>query len=301
MTGAHGFIGRHLARHLAELGHVVCGIGHGAWPLEEARAWGIKEWLRGEIDSSNLSDLVASTGIPDRIYHLAGGSSVGLSVIHPLEDYRRTVDTSARLLDWSRLSAPHTQLVCVSSAAVYGPGHRHAIPETVERSPCSPYGVHKAMMEMMCESYMRNYGLRIAIARLFSVYGAGLEKQFLWDLCCKLRQNAGAVSLDGTGSEARDWIHISDVVRLLSAIDGATTVVNGGCGSAMTVGQIAEMTCASWGHQSNITFTGRVRKGDPELLVANISRLAATGFEPLMPLSTGIHEYVTWFRTRSAQ
>jgi len=157
------------------------------------------------------------------------------------------------------------------------------------------------MMEMMCESYMRNYGMRIAIVRLFSVYGLGLEKQFLWDLCCKLRQNAGVVSLDGTGSEARDWIHISDVVRLLSAIDGATAVVNGGCGSAMTVGQIAEMTCASWGHQSNITFTGRVRKGDPEVLVANISRLATMGFEPLMPLSTGIHEYVTWFRTRSAQ
>lgn len=300
MTGAHGFIGRHLARHLTKLGHVVCGIGHGAWPLEEARAWGLSEWVRGEIDASNLSDLAASSGIPDGIYHLAGGSSVGLSVTHPLEDYRRTVDTSARLLDWARLCAPHTLLVCVSSAAVYGPGHRHAIPETVERSPCSPYGVHKAMMEMMCESYVRNYGMRIAIARLFSVYGAGLEKQFFWDLCCKLRLDGPAVSLDGTGSEARDWIHISDVVRLLAAIDGDMPIVNGGCGSPVSVAEIARMICASWGSPSTITFTGRVRTGDPELLVANISRLVATGFEPLMPLRTGIDEYVAWFKARSA-
>lgn len=301
MTGTHGFIGRHLARHLSERGHVVCGIGHGPWPTEEARSWGLKEWLRGEIDSSNLSALLATSGTPDYIYHLAGGSSVGLSIAHPLEDYRRTVDTSARLLDWVRLCAPHTLLICVSSAAVYGPGHRHAIPETIQRSPCSPYGVHKAVMEMMCESYMRNYGMRIAIARLFSVYGSGLEKQFLWDLCCKLRQNASAVSLDGTGNEARDWIHISDVVRLIAAINGTEPVVNGGCGTATTVGQIARMTCASWGHQSKITFTGRVRKGDPEVLIANVSRSVAMGFEPMMSLDTGIDEYVAWFKTRNVQ
>jgi UDP-glucose 4-epimerase len=123
---------------------------------------------------------------------------------HPLEDFRRSVDTSARLFEWVRVNAPHTKIVCVSSAAVYGADHSGPIPETAPLSPYSPYGCHKAMMEMLCQSYVRNYGMRITIGRLFSVYGAGLEKQLLWDLCCKLRGNPGVVTLGGTGQELRD-------------------------------------------------------------------------------------------------
>ena len=40
ITGAHGFIGQHLARRLAADGFQVGGLGHGAWAPSEAAAAG---------------------------------------------------------------------------------------------------------------------------------------------------------------------------------------------------------------------------------------------------------------------
>ena len=301
ITGAHGFIGRHLARHLQERGHTVCGIGHGAWPQEAARSWGLDYWLNGEIEASNLADLATRQGAPETVFHLAGGSSVGFSIQYPLEDFRRTVDTSARLIEWVRVNAPQTKIVCVSSAAVYGADHSGAIPETSPLSPYSPYGCHKAMMEMLCQSYIRNYGMHIAIVRLFSVYGAGLEKQLLWDLCNKLIANPEVIRLGGTGQELRDWIHISDVVRLLEHLTvshQSLLALNGGTGTGMEVREITRLVSSFWDQEPKIEFSGQQRQGDPPFLVADVSASRNVGFSTLMPIDRGIEQYVSWFKER---
>ena len=77
----------------------------------------------------------------------------------------------------------------VSSAAVYGPGHEGPIGEDARLDPASPYGCHKLVMELLCRSYARSFGVSIVLLRLFSVYGEGLQKQLLWDLCSKLARN----------------------------------------------------------------------------------------------------------------
>ena len=53
-------------------------------------------------------------------FSLAGGSSVGLSIAQPLEDFSRTVSSTARLLEWLRSAAPDCRLIVASSAAGYG-------------------------------------------------------------------------------------------------------------------------------------------------------------------------------------
>ena len=86
VTGANGFIGRHLVRVLADIGHAVHGIGHGAIEDAERERIGLSEWLNGEIDAANLKTLAGLSGSPSTIFHLAGGSSVGLSIAQPYED-----------------------------------------------------------------------------------------------------------------------------------------------------------------------------------------------------------------------
>ena len=58
------------------------------------------------------------------------------------------------------------------------------------------------------------FRLAAGLPRLFSVYGAELKKQLLWDLCGKFAAG-GAVELGGTGNELRDWTDVRDVARAL--------------------------------------------------------------------------------------
>ena len=118
ITGARGFIGRHLAAYLAQEGHIVLGLGHGAWPDDQLRKWGVSFWLNGDIETYNLRQLLSQSGCPEVIYHLAGGSAVGTSFVSPLEDFNRTVDSTARLLEWIRRDGLTTKTICISSAAV---------------------------------------------------------------------------------------------------------------------------------------------------------------------------------------
>ena len=74
---------------------------------------------------------------------------------------------------------------------------------------------HKLMMEQVCRSYGAAFGLRTIVARLFSVYGLGLRKQLLWDLCKKLSEEGSSVQLGGTGEELRDWVDVGDVTHAL--------------------------------------------------------------------------------------
>ena len=306
ITGAHGFIGKYLARWFARQGHQVAGLGHGIWPNEEAASWGVTRWLNGDIQSGNLRLLQQAGGTPDVVYHLAGGSSVGVAIANPREDFFRTVATTAELLEWMRIDAPQAQLVAVSSAAVYGSGHDGSITEDAPLTPFSPYGHHKRIMEELCRSYAASYGLRVSIARLFSVYGAELKKQLLWDMCVRLAAGRQPLVLGGSGNELRDWTDVRDVVRaldLLSAQASAEVVtINVGTGTGCSVQQIASSIVRHWPLPDAgevLHFSGQSRPGDPFSLVANATRLNKLGFVWEVPVEDGLAAYVRCFQDQS--
>lgn len=307
ITGAQGFIGRHLTRSLADRGFSVFGLGHGIWPEAEASKCGVTKWINGDITSNSLRILQQAHGTPDVVFHLAGGSSVGMAVANPREDFFRTVATTVELLDWMRLDAPDSRLVAISSAAVYGAGHSGQISEQATLTPYSPYGHHKRMMEELCRSYAASYGTKVVIARLFSVFGSGLKKQLLWDLCTRLSTGANPLTLGGTGEELRDWTDVRDVVRALAVLEDKASsevpVFNVGTGSASPVREVASLLARHWAKGSQpveLSFNGQSRKGDPFSLVAEPSGLNRLGFEWRVELDQGLADYVNWFCRQEA-
>lgn len=302
ITGAHGFIGRHLARRLAAAGERVAGIGHGLWPQPDASQWGITDWLNAEVEAANLSRLALLSGEPTRIFHLAGGSSVGASLAAPLEDFRRTAGSAAELLEWARLNAPGAGIVVASSAAVYGDGHAGPIDEDAPVRPFSPYGFNKYVMEQLCRSYAQSAGSKVTIVRLFSIFGNGLTKQLLWDLCTRFDGGADEIRLAGTGEELRDWLHIDDVVQLLdmaaARASAEVNLINGGRGAGLSVRSVAELVRSAWGATCPVSFSGAGRQGDPFSLIAGTRRLDEWGFRPSVTPGDGIADYVRWYRSR---
>lgn len=302
ITGAHGFIGQHLARRLAADGHQVGGLGHGAWAPSEAAAQGVRQWINGEIAAPNLALLSQALGSPQVVFHLAGGSSVGAAIANPREDFNRTVATTVELLEWMRQEAPQAVLVAVSSAAVYGAGHDAPIDEHAAMSPYSPYGHHKLMMESLCRSYGASYGLRSVVGRLFSVFGPGLRKQLLWDVCSRLEAGETALTLGGTGNELRDWTPVDEVVRALALLpqqaSPETPAFNVGTGTATPVREVVQCLLRSWASPATLDFSGKSRPGDPFSLVARPDRLQALGFRWQRDVPQAMAAYVDWFRRR---
>ena len=303
ITGGKGFIGRALAKYAAKRDCDIFGIGHGFWSTEEASESSYSTWINAEINFSNLNHLASISGVPKVIFHLAGGSTVGASIQNPYEDFQRTVDTTARLLDWVKQVSLDTRVVAASSAAVYGAGISGTISELAQCKPYSPYGFHKSMLESLFNSYREAFNLDVAVVRLFSVYGAGLEKQLLWDLCNKIfKAETADIILNGTGKELRDWLHVSDAVVLLWLVGecnhSADTVINGGTGIATSISKVANKVFDQWGGHYTANFNGVSRTGDPLSLVANIKKANELGFSPLVNLDAGIKDVVQWFKAR---
>ncbi len=304
ITGARGFIGRHLARVFADSGRQVVGIGHGAWPPSQFRPAGLAHWLNGDITAINLGSLASECGLPEVIVHLAGGSSVGAAIERPREEFARTVQTTEELFEWLRQHSPATRVVAVSSAAVYGAGHAGAICEDAQLTPYSPYGYQKLMMEMICQSYGATFGIKSIVARLFSAYGTGLRKQLLWDLCSLLASQPRTIELGGSGNELRDWTDVRDVTRILASLPSRASaeapVVNVGSGIATSVRDIAGHVLRAWRSPQpvELRFSGRPRPGDPFSLQAECSRLASFGTACSIAVADGIADYVTWYRAQ---
>ena len=300
VTGARGFIGRHLALHLRAQGDSVYGIGHGHLPVEAWGHAGLARWVNSQLSPEALDQLAAGDGLPDRVFHLAGGSAVGASLGAPLEDFKRTTVTTATLLEWLRTRAPHARLVVASSAAVYGDTRGAAAQESATPAPVSPYGYHKLMMEQLCREYSRIFGLNTVVVRLFSVYGEGLRKQLLWDCAGKLMGPGERIELGGTGEELRDWVHVDDAARILSSVaplaSDSSPIFNGGSGHGIAVRELVRQLAQALGQPKRIEFSGVSRAGDPTVLVADPTRLQALGQRCTVDLTVGARRYADWFK-----
>ena len=295
VTGAHGFLGRHVARRAAEAGYNVYGVGHGAWLREEWELWGLSSWHRDDVTLETLRGLSIE---PLAIVHCAGSGSVAFSLANPIQDLQRTVFTTAEVLEFIRKHSPSTKLIYPSSAGVYGAVEEVPIREEAVPAPISPYGAHKLMAEQIIGSYARSFGVNSAVIRFFSIFGTGLRKQFLWDACRKLSQRD--FTFAGTGHEVRDWLYVEDASSLaITALDHASAgcpVVNGGTGRGTKVaellGQLAEHLGFS---EMKPEFTNVTRAGDPARYIAETSKAIAWGWSPEKDLSSRVAEYVDWW------
>jgi UDP-glucose 4-epimerase len=297
VTGAYGFVGRHIAQRLAAAGYSITGIGHGSWGRDEWRRWGIAEWHSADV---NVETLTTYGGEPNVVVHCAGSGSVAFSMTHPLQDYQRSVATTVSVLEFLRLHHPDARLVLPSSAGVYGFAHELPIRTDAALRPVSPYGLHKSIAESLCASYARHFGVRCALVRLFSVFGIGIRKQLLWDACSKI--SVADLAFSGTGDETRDWVHIEDAAELMylatEYASEACPIVNGGVGLAVRNRELIEALCADFGiAQHRLQFSGRVRPGDPLHYVADCSGARAWGWVPKRQWRREVTAYVEWFRS----
>ena len=299
VTGAYGFLGRHVALVCAKAGYKVHGIGHGSWTSEQWREWGLSKWHSADVTQDSLERY---GGEPDLIIHCAGSGSVSFSISHPSEDFDRTVATAREILEYARLCRPGVHVVFPSSASVYGNAKQNPISVTAPLQPISPYGTHKLIVEELSLSYAIHFNISVAIVRLFSIYGIGLKKQLLWDACTKF--SLGECNFGGSGHETRDWLHVEDAAQLLltAGLDEHKNplIINGATGVGVTTCHIINNIALSFGLADKVSFSGNTRPGDPLHLVADMSGFDEIKWKPSRNLDHELACYINWYRTEKS-
>ncbi|MEO0635838.1 MAG: NAD(P)-dependent oxidoreductase [Pseudomonadota bacterium] len=296
VTGAFGFIGMAVSHLLAQRGVRVIGMGRSA-PTGDHPHNDLFEQLEiGEITQARLAGLL---GPIDAVIHCAGQASVSASLKDPVKDRIANVALTADLLSAVAGAGFRTQprLVFASSAAIYGHQLAQPILTDAQPQPTSPYGVHKLEAEALCRAAEAAGTVSLSIVRLFSIYGSGLRRQLLWDACRKLQ--TPQPQFMGTGAETRDWLHVQDAAELLvrSALEPSMPVtMNGGTGIGTRNRDLLETLARALNRRETFTFSGVVPTGDPEHLVADVSQVFQTGWEPAVTLTEGVKDYARWFR-----
>lgn len=300
ITGAQGFLGRHLARVLAEKGMQALGFGRKPGPLHPDMLAFYPHTAEGFAAS------LKAHGAPRRVFHLAGGATVGRSLADPHGDFLSNVGTTEVLLEALRGAAVQVPVVFASSAAVYGEGHTGGIQTSTVPTPSSPYGSHKVMAEQLLQAHAQDFGLGVTVLRLFSIYGPGLYKQLLFDACTRLSATPATetLTLGGTGAERRDWLHAYDTAAAMVAVDdpapGEMQLYNLASGSGTEIRAIGNGLVEAWGDGRPVSFSGKTRAGDPFSLVADPASLPPE-FSPHIDLADGLLEFVAWFRGSAAK
>ena len=174
-----------------------------------------------------------------------------------------------------------------------------------------PYAIAKIAGIKLCQAYSREYGRNFISAMPTNLYGPGdnfdLENSHVLPaLLRKIHEakedDASGVSVWGTGTPRREFMHVSDLAsacRFLIEHSDTPEVINVGCGEDVTIRELAELICEVVGFTGRLDFDAGKPDGTPRKLL-DISRLRDLGWKPRVSLRDGIRETYDWYLREKA-
>ena len=253
VTGASGFVGRHLVAHLQDCGDEV---------VPTDRSDGGPDLL----DADGFATLVAEVR-PDVVYHLAGQADVAASWLSPIETMRVNVEGTHNILEVARTFGV-AKVLTVSSADIYGVVTPEELPivESAPLRPVSPYAASKAGADLVALQAHLGHGQDVVRARAFNHLGPGQSKSFVgagFAARIVAAERSGNDELQtGDLTPRRDFTDVRDVVRAyrLLATEGRPGVAYNICsGTSVSIGELAGLLLG-------LTDTRMRLVEDPDLL-----------------------------------
>jgi GDP-4-dehydro-6-deoxy-D-mannose reductase len=302
VTGASGFVGRHLVGRLVSRGDHVIGIG-----TETAPAPGVAEWRRADLRAAG--DLMAAIGEsrPDAIVHLAAQSSSASSFQDPGGTFEINTLGTWHLLEAVAHVAPRARFLMAGTSEAYGPqpaGSR-ANEDTPFR-PVSPYALSKAAADYACEVMHRRHDLDVIRTRSFGHSGPGQSPRFFLPSCARQvaeieKGAAEPVLRVGDLSVVRDLCDVRDVVdAYLQLLEkGRPGAAYNVCrGSGVRLSELVDGLCSRARIRIRVEVDpARLRPIDVPYLVGDPSRIEReTGWRARIPIERMLDDVLAEWR-----
>ncbi len=203
------------------------------------------------------------------------------------------------------------KLLFLGSSCIYPKLAPQPIPESaLLTGPLEPtneaYAIAKIAGIKLCQAYSRQYGARFISAMPTNLYGPqdNFDLQSSHVLPAMIRKfhdakerGEGAVTLWGTGSPRREFLHADDLadacLYLLNHYDDPE-IVNIGCGEDIAIRDLAETIRGIVGFEGEVVWDSSKPDGTPRKLM-DVSKLTALGWKARIPLEEGIRSVYQWW------
>jgi GDP-4-dehydro-6-deoxy-D-mannose reductase len=296
VTGATGFVGRHLVAHLTAQGDEVVATDRTSGGPDITNAQAVTQYvLHNE---------------PEVVYHLAGQSDVHRSWGNPIESYRANVEGAANVLAAAH-AAGVRRVVAVLSADAYGRVDPDDLPidEQTPFRPLSPYAASKAAAEYVCVQAHLGSGVDVVRARPFTHIGPGQSPRFVAAALASRIAEAERTGNDtitvGRLDTRRDFTDVRDIVkayRLLALHGESGEAYNVCCEVDVSIEHIAHLLVDMAKYPMKLVDDPALqRPADVPVLRGDASRLrAATRWVPAISLEQTLHDMLDDWRRRLA-
>ncbi len=284
LTGASGFIGRHVVAELLSAGHLVATVHRGP-------ALAGVEHTRADVLSKEAQTAARRA---EAIVHLAGQGDVQDSFRRPADYNRLNAVGTLNILEGARDAGAH--VVLASTQRVYGPSST-PLREDAPLRPTDPYATSKLVAEQWCEMYAAQLGTPTTVVRLFSVYGPGQVGQGTSGVVSIFLERARrGEPLQVHTRQRRDLTDVGDVARgirlaveqpPIDSRDPQARVYNLATGVGTDVDELARLVVRTVGSSSLVVPAIRdAPEGDR---VADIARARIElGYEPEISIEAGL-------------
>lgn len=311
VTGGTGFLGSGLVRGLLRAGAIVRSLDDDSRGAK-SRLDDVKD--RVELVTGDVRDPAvvarAVRGV-DSVCHLAYLNGTEFFYSKPELVLEIGVKGMMNVLD-ACIAEGVKDLVLASSSEVYQTPPRVPTDENVPLTvpdvlnPRYSYGGGKIISELLAINYGRKHFDRVAIFRPHNAYGPDMGREHVIpQLSIRLAdladaQPSGTIELpiQGTGDETRSFVFIDDMV------DGMVKVAERGehlgiyhlgTTDEVTIRDLAIGIGRALGRDVRVK-PGQLQPGGTPRRCPEISRAKSIGYEPRVPLASGLETTVSWYR-----
>lgn len=313
VTGATGFVGRHLAALLAARPDtLVFGTAHQSTATPSADVPGIdaSRLFAGDLTDARFAEEIVREARPDWLIHLAAQASVPASWEDPERTLVNNLVGQLQLLEAASRHAKEARILVAGSAEEYGLARPEDLPLTEDAPlrPGSPYAVSKIAQDYLGLQYHLGRHLAVIRVRPFNLIGPGQSDRFA--LPSFARQIAEAEAglrpptiAVGNLDARRDYTDVRDAVRayvLLLERGRIGEVYNVGGGAVRTVRELFDALCALARCRLEVTVDpARLRPADVPVMQSDSRKLQVdVGWRPEIPIDQSLRDILDeWRRT----
>ena len=306
ITGALGFVGPYLAKHLDEQGLEV-------WCTDLApKGNGLPGTYRTmDITSGTAIEQILKECQPAYIFHLAGQSSVAVSWKDTALTFKINILGSINILEATKKIIPECNLVLIGSGEEYGTVKMENLPinEYKFPNPQNPYSLSKYTQTQLGLQYTKAYGMKIFLIRPFNHTGPGQAKGFVIpDFASQIAEMEARIIPPiikvGNLDAQRDFSDVRDMVKaywLIVQKGNPGQIYNLGTGQAVPVQNILDQLLAL----STIPITiaidqAKFRPIEVPVIYADIAKVHRdTGWQPEIPLSQTLQDTLDYWRSKT--